>query len=66
MIRRKTGAGPGKPISRPFNTKAILAVPMLVKDKSWASWNHHRADGSPFTDLDVTVLETFAVQRRSP
>lgn len=46
-----------------FTTRAILAVPMLVKDKLigvMEAINH--ADGSPFTENDVQMLETFASQ----
>ncbi len=46
-----------------FQTRAILAVPMLMKDKLigvMEAINH--ADGSPFTDQDVQMLETFAAQ----
>jgi len=46
-----------------FQTKAILAVPMLMKDKLigvMEAINH--ADGSPFNDQDVQMLETFAAQ----
>ncbi len=46
-----------------FKTKAILAVPMLFKDKLVGVMEAiNRADGSPFTDLDVQMLETFAAQ----
>jgi signal transduction histidine kinase len=46
-----------------FITKAILAVPMLVQEKLVGVMEViNRADGSSFTDLDVTVLETFAAQ----
>src|SRR5258706_12076212 len=46
-----------------FKTKAILAVPMLVKDKLIGVMEAiNRADGSPFSDLDVQMLETFASQ----
>ena len=46
-----------------FQTKAILAVPMLVKDKLVGVMEAiNRADGSPFSDLDVQMLETFAAQ----
>jgi len=46
-----------------FNTKAILAVPMLVKDKLVGVMEAiNRADGSPFTETDVQMLETFAAQ----
>ena len=43
--------------------KAILAVPMLVKDKLIGVMEAiNRADGSPFNDQDVQMLETFAAQ----
>jgi len=46
-----------------FQTKAILAVPMLVKDKLVGVMEAiNRADGSPFTDIDVQMLETFGAQ----
>jgi sigma-B regulation protein RsbU (phosphoserine phosphatase) len=46
-----------------FKTKAILAVPMLVKDKLIGVMEAiNRADGSPFNDIDVQMLETFASQ----
>src|SRR5579864_5744139 len=46
-----------------FKTKAILAVPMLMKDKLIGVMEAiNRADGSPFNDLDVQMLETFASQ----
>ncbi len=46
-----------------FQTKAILAVPMLVKDKLIGVMEAiNRADGSPFNDQDVQMLETFASQ----
>jgi len=46
-----------------FQTKAILAVPMLVKDKLVGVMEAiNRADGSPFTDIDTQMLETFASQ----
>jgi signal transduction histidine kinase/putative methionine-R-sulfoxide reductase with GAF domain len=46
-----------------FNTKAILAVPMLFKDKLVGVMEAiNRADGSPFTETDVQMLETFAAQ----
>lgn len=46
-----------------FKTKAILAVPMLVRDKLVGVMEAiNRVDGSPFTDTDVQMLETFASQ----
>ena len=46
-----------------FQTKAILAVPMLVKDKLMGVMEAiNREDGSPFSELDVQMLETFASQ----
>jgi signal transduction histidine kinase/putative methionine-R-sulfoxide reductase with GAF domain len=46
-----------------FTTNAILAVPLLVKDKLVGVMEAiNRADGSPFTDIDVQMLETFASQ----
>ncbi len=46
-----------------FQTKAILAVPMLVKDKLVGVMEAiNRSDNSPFTDIDVQMLETFASQ----
>lgn len=46
-----------------FTTRAILAVPMRVKDKLIGVMEAiNRADGSPFTDNDVQMLETFASQ----
>jgi two-component system, NtrC family, sensor histidine kinase KinB len=49
--------------STQFQTKTILAVPMLVKDKLVGVMEViNRVDGSPFTDTDMAVLETFAAQ----
>jgi sigma-B regulation protein RsbU (phosphoserine phosphatase) len=46
-----------------FQTKAILAVPMLVKDKLIGVMEAiNRADGSPFNEQDVQMLEAFAAQ----
>ncbi len=46
-----------------YRTKAILAVPMLAKDKLIGVMEAiNRADGSPFDDQDVQMLETFAAQ----
>ncbi len=46
-----------------FKTRAILAVPMLVKEKLIGVMEAiNRADGSPFDDQDVQMLETFAAQ----
>ncbi len=46
-----------------FQTKAILAVPMLMKDKLIGVMEAiNRADGSPFIEHDVQMLETFAAQ----
>ncbi len=46
-----------------FKTKSILAVPMQVRDKLvgvMEAINH--AGGSPFSDVDVQILQTFASQ----
>ncbi|HVO32706.1 MAG TPA: GAF domain-containing sensor histidine kinase, partial [Elusimicrobiota bacterium] len=46
-----------------FKTRAILAVPMKVRDKLVGVMEAiNRADGAPFSELDVQVLETFASQ----
>jgi K+-sensing histidine kinase KdpD len=46
-----------------FKTRAILAVPMMVKDRLVGVMEAiNRADGSPFDDQDVQMLETFASQ----
>lgn len=50
-------------ITSQFNTKAILAVPMLFKDRLVGVMEAiNRADGSPFTEADAHMLETFADQ----
>jgi K+-sensing histidine kinase KdpD len=46
-----------------FKTKAILAVPMMVREKLIGVMeviNH--ADGAPFDEVDVKILEIFAGQ----
>lgn len=46
-----------------FKTKAILAVPMLVRDKLVGVMEAiNRSDGSPFTESDAQILEAFAAQ----
>ena len=46
-----------------FKTRAILAVPMLMKDKLIGVMEAiNRADGAPFSEIDVRMLETFAAQ----
>jgi signal transduction histidine kinase/putative methionine-R-sulfoxide reductase with GAF domain len=46
-----------------FQTKTLMAVPMLVKDKLVGVMEAiNRLDGSPFTEIDVQILETFASQ----
>jgi len=50
-------------ITSQFKTKAVLAVPMMVKDKLVGVMEAiNRADGSPFVETDVQILETFAAQ----
>lgn len=49
--------------STQFQTRAILAVPMQVQGKLVGVMEAiNRADGSPFTEKDVEVLELFAGQ----
>src|SRR5437016_5387940 len=46
-----------------FQTKAILAVPMQAREKLIGVMEAiNRADGSPFDEQDVQMLETFAAQ----
>ncbi len=46
-----------------FQTKSILAVPMLAKDKLIGVMEAiNRADGQPFTEMDQKILEMFAAQ----
>jgi signal transduction histidine kinase len=46
-----------------FKTKAILALPLLVRDKLIGVMEViNRADGAPFNDADVAILEAFAGQ----
>jgi two-component system phosphate regulon sensor histidine kinase PhoR len=50
-------------ITSQFKTKTILAVPMLLKERLVGVMEAiNRTDGSPFTEIDARVLETFAVQ----
>lgn len=46
-----------------FQTKSILAVPMNVRDKLVGVMEViNRADGRPFSQVDVQILEAFASQ----
>jgi len=46
-----------------FQTRSILAVPMQLQGRLIGVMEAiNRADGAPFTDTDVQVLETFAAQ----
>lgn len=46
-----------------FKTRNILAVPMQIRDKLVGVMEAiNRADGAPFNDIDLRLLETFAVQ----